>query len=327
MSFRPGDGEIPLICSFFRIIKIVTSCLLAFALCQGSISASELVISTILTADAEGHVEPCRSCPGHSGLGGLTRRAMLIGRMRRENPSLLLLDAGNALFGAESLASRGQVIVATYNALGYDAVNLSYRDFRLGKAATLDLLKTARFAALSSNLLDKATGRPLAQPYVVKTAGRRRVAMIGVTDVPAGLGLLPHLKEQLDGVRIQPPPEALSMWLPQARAESDRVILLFYGSAAGVERIRERFADQIDLILVGGSRPEELPSGTKPPIVGTSQHGRELAHVQLTETTTGLKIETTQIPIEATLPEDASMKRLLEEFTTGREDRSRHPDH
>jgi 2',3'-cyclic-nucleotide 2'-phosphodiesterase (5'-nucleotidase family) len=314
--------------SSFRCCSIVAAWIVAFILGVHALAGVDARSTVVcLTSDTEGHVGPCQACPGHPGLGGLDRRATLVDRIRREEPSMVLLDAGNALFGAESVESRGRLLVVACDAMRYDAVNLSYRDFRLGKAATLSLIKEAKFRFLSANLYDTVSEDLLARPYVVKPVRGRRVALIGVTGAPAGLGFLPHLKEQLDGVRIQPPSEALATWLPKARAESDRVILLYYGSATGVEKICERFANQIDLILVGGSRPEELPSGTKPPIVGTSQHGRELARVQLTETTTGLKIETTQIPIEATLPEDASMKRLLEEFTTGREDRSRHPDH
>jgi 2',3'-cyclic-nucleotide 2'-phosphodiesterase (5'-nucleotidase family) len=78
------------------------------------------------------------------------------------------VDASNALFGAESLASQGRVVVAAYQVLGYDAVNLSYRDFRRGKAATLALLQDAQFATLSANVLDADTGQPLVQPYIIK---------------------------------------------------------------------------------------------------------------------------------------------------------------
>ena len=100
--------------------------------------------------------------------------------------------------------------------------------------------------------------------------------------VPAGIDFLPHLKEQLAGIRIQPPVEALARWLPKAKAESDRVILLYYGSASGLEPIRERFGGDLAAILVGGIRPEGLPSDAKPPLVGTSSHGRELAQILIT---------------------------------------------
>jgi len=47
---------------------------------------------------------------------------------RKENPALLLVDAGNACMAPERVQA-GQVVVAAYEALLYDAINLSYRDF------------------------------------------------------------------------------------------------------------------------------------------------------------------------------------------------------
>ena len=91
------------------------------------------------------------------------------------------MDAGNAFIGPESLDSHGKVIVAAYDALGYDAVNLCHRDFWFGKDATLVLLKDAKFAAISANLLDDKSGEPLVRPYVVKKVGGKRIALIGVT--------------------------------------------------------------------------------------------------------------------------------------------------
>ena len=141
-------------------------------------------------------------------------------------------------------------------------------------------------------------GEPLAQPYTVKQVGGQRTAVIGVTEVPAGLDILPHLKEQLAGIRIQPPVEALTRWLPKAKEESDRVVLIYYGSAAGLRPIRERFAADLALILVGGTRPDSLPGDAKPPLVGTSNHGRHLALVSIDTMGAKLKAEVTQLAVE-----------------------------
>jgi 2',3'-cyclic-nucleotide 2'-phosphodiesterase (5'-nucleotidase family) len=187
------------------------------------------------------------------------------------------VDAGNALFGAESLESQGWVIVAACQALGYDAVNLSYRDFRRGKAATLALLQDASFVVLSAYLLDADTGHLLVQPYVIKQVAGERIALIGLTQSPAGLAYLPHLQEQLTGIRIHSPLEAMSQWLPKAQAESDRVILLYYGTFTGLQPIRERFGNAFAAILVGGSRPEDLPKNVEPPVIATSARGRHVA--------------------------------------------------
>src|SRR5512140_694124 len=100
----------------------------------------------------------------------------------------MLLDAGNALIGRDSAASDGAVIVAAGNALAYDAANVSYRDFRFGKAETLAALKAATFPVVSANLLDAESGQPLFKPYIVKTVGgQQRVAIIGVTELPAAV--------------------------------------------------------------------------------------------------------------------------------------------
>ncbi len=90
--------------------------------------------TVLLTADNEGHTGPCETCPLHVGLGGLARRATLVGSEHTPGaPSPLLLDAGNFLVGTQNADSQGRVIVAAYNALAYDAVNLSYRDLRSAK--------------------------------------------------------------------------------------------------------------------------------------------------------------------------------------------------
>jgi hypothetical protein len=274
-------------------------------------------ISLILTADTEGQVEPCRDCPGQPSLGGLARRATLLAPLRQEYASLLLVDAGNALFGAESLESQGRVIVAAYQALGYDAINLSYRDFRRGKAATLALLQDAPFAVLSANLLDADTGHPLVQPYVTKQVARERIALIGITQSPAGLAYLPHLKDQLTGIRVQTPLQAVSQWLPQAQAESDRVVLLYYGTLTGLRPIRERFDSAFAAILVGGSRPEELPADSEPPVIGTSTRGRHVAHLRLPGPGGGAKGEVTQLAIEPTATPDDTIATPMKQAEGG----------
>jgi hypothetical protein len=290
-----------------------------------------------LTADTEGHIGPCRECPFHPGLGGLTRRATSLAQLRKEQPNLLLVDAGNALIGSESLESKGRVIVAAYNGMGYDAVNLCHRDFWFGKAATLAVLKEAKFAVLSANFLDEASGELLAQPYVVKNVNgpltppfpperrgggeRGRIALVGVAEPPAGRDFLPHLKEHLAGIRIEPPAEALAKWLPKAKGEADQIILLYYGSAGGLAPIREKFSNDLTAILVGGIRPEHLPEDTKPPLIGTSNHGRHLAQVTIplgagsgdprtARQGQGL-VKVTQLAIEPTIKPSAEMEKML----------------
>jgi 2',3'-cyclic-nucleotide 2'-phosphodiesterase (5'-nucleotidase family) len=127
----------------------------------------------VATGDGEGHISPCQSCPAHLGFGGLARRASLIAQLRRESP-LLLLDAGNALFGAESAASRGQIIADAMTRLEYDVINISYRDFRYGKLHTAQVIRQSGLHAIGANILDAASGEPIFPPSPSSRAEKER---------------------------------------------------------------------------------------------------------------------------------------------------------
>lgn len=263
-------------------------------------------VTLVATADTEGHVTPCKNCPNDTGLGGLARRGTLLGTMRGGGP-ILLLDAGNVLFGDDSVASAGKVMVAGYEAVGYDAINISYRDFRMGKAATIALMKDAKFSAVSANLLDAESGAPLFAPFVVKEIGGTKVAVIGVCEPPAGMQFLPHLKEQLAGVRIQPPAEALAAVLPKAKAEAQRVVLLYYGTSEALRAIRTKFGGDLAVTLVGGTRPAALPTDA-PLVVGTAEHGKSLAVVTVDDAG---KAHAAAVKVEPDVPADPKVNDAI----------------
>jgi hypothetical protein len=297
-----------------RILVAISACLITAGYCKATAGAPKQSVTILLTADTEGHAMPCHGCTTERGWGGLARRATLVAQQREENPSLLLVDAGNAIFGGESLASGGEVIASAYNALGYDAVNVCFRDFRRGKAATRALVKEARFAAISANLLDDEDGKLLLRPYIVKEVGGKRIAVIGATQEPAGLEALPHLQKQLAGILIQSPVEALDKWLPKAKAEADKVILLYYGSASGVAPIREKFGGDLDAILVGSVPPDLLPQDTETPLVGAWSHGRQVAQVRLVPSGEETEVEASQLPVKPTLKPDSDMEHVLARY-------------
>src|SRR5688572_9100396 len=152
---------------FHRLwVALILACLvLAVPGAGPALGAADPVV--LVTADGEGHVSACATCPDHRGLGGVDRRGAAVAQSRAAGASTLLLDAGNWLAGGESLHSRGRVIIAAYEALGYDAAHLTPKDLYWGKTDTLALLKHAKFAIVSANLLDEQTGSPLVSPFVV----------------------------------------------------------------------------------------------------------------------------------------------------------------
>lgn len=264
--------------------------------------------SVLITADTQGCVA---AEPG--GQGGLERRATLIKSLRTDE-SKLLIDAGNAFFGASATRSDGDVMAASYDALQYDIVNISYRDFRLGKAATLELLSDVQFTPVSANLIDAETNELLFAPYVVKESGNLSVAFLGVTQRPAGLDFLPKLKKQFEGLRIVPPLQAIHTWLPKARDEADRVILVYYGSLLELGQIRNKLDDSGDVIVVGGIRPTQLPKAdtSQTPVAAVADRGQEVAMLSLMGETVSIRHES----INAHLAADQTMTNLLSTFVT-----------
>jgi 2',3'-cyclic-nucleotide 2'-phosphodiesterase (5'-nucleotidase family) len=265
-------------------------------------------VAVVLTADTEGSVLACGSCSTPGGLGDMTRRATAISGIRRAAGAVLVADAGNAFIGSDSIESGGRMIVVAYEAIGYDAVNLSYRDFRLGKSATLGLAGTAHFPVISANLQDEASGRLIAAPFVVRRAGAVRVAFVGVTELPAGVAALDHIRDQLAGIRVRAPVEALTEWLPKARAESDRVVLLYYGSAEGLGAVGRRFGSQVAAILVGGLRPGDLPERATPPLAASAARGTEITRIDLP---LGGPVRVTRFPIDDRYPPDPRVLDVL----------------
>ena len=285
----------------------------ALAITATFASANPIVL---LTADGEGHTSACATCPNHRGLGGLDRRATALTQARAAasaaGGSTLLLDAGNWLAGPESVSTRGRSIVSAYDAIGYDVVHLTPKDLYWGKADTLALLKDAKFAVVSANLLDEQSGVPLASPFVVKTVDGKKVAILGVSEVPAGLALLPHVRQQLAGIRMRAPEEAIDEWFPKAKAAADHVLVLYQGRAKTLRSIRSKLKGSGAWILASGVRPENGAHAGEgePPVMAAHEHGKSLARATLG----GGEFEVTQVMVTPDLAPDAAMQKLLTEY-------------
>ncbi len=264
----------------------------------------------LFTADGEGHIRACSSCPMVMGEGGLDRRATALNSLRGTDKPSLLIDGGNSFFGGDSAESQGKVIVEAMNYLHYDVVNLGYPDFRYGIKATQDLLKGAQFEVISANLTDDSTGQLLTKPFVVKSVGAKKVAVIGLTQRPAAMDVLPTLREELAGVRIEAPGKALGDVLPKAKGSADAVILVYYGSAAEARELYRQYGNDLSAMFVGGIRPDELSDGDS--MVAVTRHGTSIARAHLTGA--GHKPAIDAIAMDASVGSDAGMEKLMARF-------------
>lgn len=269
-----------------------------------TVSASDALV--VFTADSEGQARPCSSCPAGE-VGGFARRQTILSALRQGKRPVFVVDAGNALYGDDVENDADRVLVALHGRLGYDVLNVSYRDFRHGYQQTLEFLKDAPFAAISANLVDGEDGTLLFPPFHVQQVGTSRMGVIGVTEPPPYLDSLPHLREQLRDVSIRPPLEALETHLPALEDSADLVVLLYYGSPRGLEEIAARFGDRLAWIGAGGFPGPRLPGSLAGKVAVVPPRGVELA------TVSGLGAELTIAPlaVDAGVPPDPEVTAYL----------------
>jgi hypothetical protein len=253
----------------------------------------------VFSADTGGALRSC-DCPAGSTVG-LPQRGSLVRELRRAGP-VVLLDAGN------SLGSHGAAVIAAYDAIGYDAAHLASADLAPSAAATRALLASSRTPFVAANLVD-ARGELLAKPFVVLAHGSERLAVLGVSELPVrddgAVGPL-----AVGDQWITEPAAALAEWLPRARAASDRVVLLWAGSAAGVWRLSRAMPAGVAAILVAGARPRHLPANARPMIVGAEARGAALTQVELGRDAAASRA----LRVVATLPEDPACAAALAAF-------------
>lgn len=167
---------------------------------------------------AELHDCGCKTDP----LGGLARRAALVGNICADGREVLLVDAGN-LFGdpTQDTLARSRFVAAQTAAMGYSAVGVGPYEFGHGIEAVQEVAQDTDMAFLSANLMVGDT-HPF-QPWTVVERGGVRFGLISVVD-PAW-ATAPY-DGKVDGLSIEDPAAALARELPRLREQCDVVVLL-----------------------------------------------------------------------------------------------------
>jgi len=180
---------------------------------------------------------------------GMTQLATLIAQERLHNPTrTLLLDGGDQVQGDAMMAYfkssyagfasdgtplpdalKTNPMMAVMNALHYDAMTLGNHEFNYGSAVFQGILKQAKFPLLGANVSDTGayglakvdTGG--VKPYIEKTLGGIKVAIVGITNhrVPNY-----ELPSNILGLKFSNPITTAKAITPKLEARDDVVIAL-----------------------------------------------------------------------------------------------------
>jgi 2',3'-cyclic-nucleotide 2'-phosphodiesterase / 3'-nucleotidase len=203
-----------------RLIPIL---LLAAAL----LAAQPVTITLLATTDMHGNLVPVDYVTNQPVPRGLAKIATLIREARAGNANTLLIDCGDTIQGTplesvyQSIARSGadpvghkpaaplvgDPMMRAMNLLGYDAMTVGNHEYNAGLANLAKARADAKFPWLSANTTLAVHGaeREFA-PYIVKTVGGVKVAVIGITTPVIPMWERP---ENLGAYRFLSPVEAV----------------------------------------------------------------------------------------------------------------------
>ena len=116
-------------------------------------SASAKHITILHTNDVHSYIDPFPADdPRNPGMGGVAKRAKLIEDIRKENPNVLLLDAGDIFQGTPYFNYfGGELEFKLMSMMKYDASAIGNHDFDNGVGGLYKQLPNATFEFLSAN--------------------------------------------------------------------------------------------------------------------------------------------------------------------------------
>jgi 2',3'-cyclic-nucleotide 2'-phosphodiesterase (5'-nucleotidase family) len=241
-------------------------------------------------------------------------------KQKRQNSShLLLLDAGDSLFGDRFLGqqTQGKVVVEAMNLLRYDAMALGGGDMRLGLDTLRQRMAEAEFPFLSANLVLSGTETLLTEPYIVKELGDHRVAIIGLTE--------PGAANAVQGaVTVFNPIETARRYVAEVSSQASIIIVL---SHLGVEEDMKLAGEVegIDLIVSGtgqghlGQAVQNETTGTlifQAEVPSPGHAGRRVGVAQLQINSQGeiRSHQWTAISLTPDFADDPEMRALLSTY-------------
>ncbi|WP_128543141.1 bifunctional metallophosphatase/5'-nucleotidase [Larkinella soli] len=230
----------------------------------GSLAPNELAAKpkttrlTILhTNDVHSRLDPFpMDGSRNAGRGGIVRRATLIDQIRKEQPNILLFDAGDLFQGTPYFnIYKGEPEILAMNRMGYDASAIGNHDFDGGIDNMVTQFGKARFPFLIANYDFKNTvldGRT--QPWKVFNKDGVRVGVFGLGIQPEDL--IP--KELYKEMKYLNPIEVGNDMAERLRKEKkcDYVVCLShlgyqYNDATVSDRVLASRSRNIDLIIGG----------------------------------------------------------------------------
>lgn len=196
------------------------------------------------------------------------------------DPSTLLVDAGDAIRGSNTVFRLHEPILDAMSRVGYDAMTFGNREFNYLRGVLNRRHAQVTFPFVCANVHDlRGKVNHLWQPTLVKQVGGARVGIIGLTPVQY---LEPSYWQPLFGFQFLAPLEVLPPLVASLRSRVDAVVLLSHSGFDADCQIA-RAVEGIDVIVGGHSHtlletPRRIGATA---IVQTGAYGRFIGKMRL----------------------------------------------
>jgi len=157
-------------------------------------------ITILHTNDVHSYIDPFpANHPKNPNMGGVVRRAALIETIRKENPNVLLLDAGDIFQGTPYFNYYGgELEFKLMSMMHYDIATIGNHDFDNGIEGLLSQMPNAKFDFVSSNYDFKNTALSgLIKPFKILFIDDVKIGVFGLGIQLDGLVDKKNCKETL----------------------------------------------------------------------------------------------------------------------------------
>ena len=259
--------------------------------------------------------------------GGFARIVAQVSALRKENPALLALDAGDFWQGTHFFRTGGpEWALAAMKRMPWDAVTLGNHEFDAGCAETLRYVENLPMPVVAANILPSlecpASKAPF-KPYIVKTVAGVRIGIVGIANDEGR-----EVSAACPATKFEDRAESLRKAVSALEKEGVRhiVALTHVGYKADIELAEA--VPEVDVIVGGhthsvlGSRPNsegpyptvvKHPNGKKTLVVQAGRSTRYLGVIKVRFDEEGHVADYTGDLTELTpgMPRDAATERFV----------------
>lgn len=231
-----------------KVYAALAVALLVLALAVPAMAADGK-LTLVYVNDVHGHIEPFTRSGAKEEVGAFAKASVFIEELRKENPNVLLLAAGDMVHGTNVVTLFGGLpMVELMNHMRFDAMVLGNHEFNYGQEQLLKLADAAKFPFLGANVV-RDDGTLFCEDYAIFDVGGVKVGVFGLTttDTP----IVTHPKDVI-GLKFLCPVITATKMVNALSGQVDMIVCLSH-LGFDIDHALAHAVPGIDLIVGGHS--------------------------------------------------------------------------